>query len=162
MWGDFTADTSLKTSRARQGTAPTYEQSLSNIHTIRGTISPHLARRPNIDRTDGLPARLNWAQPERFFPHLNKRRAFRFPQFNVLGRLLDRVRLVDARNLGTLYSNVSLQIGNRRTCAAYTWVDRPDFTCFQAGGETGAIARGVKDELGSSPTPEIGPWARKR
>ena len=27
-------------------------------------------------------------------------------------------------------------------------VDRPDFTCFQAGSETGAIAKGVKAELG--------------
>jgi hypothetical protein len=45
------------------------------------------------------------------------------------------------------------------------WRDRPDFTCFQAGSETEAIARGVKDELGplfnTQPKPEVGPWAGK-
>ena len=35
-----------------------------------------------------------------------------------------------------------------RLCGPYAWRDRPDFTCFQAGREPGAIARGVKDELG--------------
>ena len=52
-----------------------------------------------------------------------------------------------------------------RLCGPYAWRDRPDFTCFQAGSETGAIAKGVKDELGkdwnTQPTPEIGPWAKK-
>ena len=53
-----------------------------------------------------------------------------------------------------------------RLCGPIAWIDRPDFTCFQAGGETGAIARGVKDELGKNwntqPKPEVGPWAGKK
>jgi 2-keto-3-deoxy-L-rhamnonate aldolase RhmA len=52
-----------------------------------------------------------------------------------------------------------------RLCGPFAWKDRPDFTCFQAGSETGAIARGVKDELGplanTQPVPEVGPWAKK-
>ena len=57
---------------------------------------------------------------------------------------------------------------SRRACgcaALIAWRDRPDFTCFQAGSETGAIAKGVKDELGklanTQPVPEVGPWAKK-
>lgn len=50
-----------------------------------------------------------------------------------------------------------------RLCGLLAWHDRPDFTCFQAGSETGAIAKGVKDELGSlantQPVPEVGPYA---
>lgn len=50
-----------------------------------------------------------------------------------------------------------------RLCGPFAWVDRPDFTCFQAGSETGAIARGVKAELGkladTQGQPEVGPWA---
>jgi 2-keto-3-deoxy-L-rhamnonate aldolase RhmA len=52
-----------------------------------------------------------------------------------------------------------------RLCGPIAWIDRPDFTCFQAGGETVAIARGVKAELGkdwnTQPVPEVGPWAKK-
>lgn len=51
-----------------------------------------------------------------------------------------------------------------RLCGPFAWKDRPDFTCFQAGSETGAIMRGVKDELGdlanTQPVPEVGPWAK--
>jgi 2-keto-3-deoxy-L-rhamnonate aldolase RhmA len=51
----------------------------------------------------------------------------------------------------------------KRLCGPLAWRDRPDFTCFQAGSETAAIARGVKDELGplfnTQPKPEVGPWA---
>jgi 2-keto-3-deoxy-L-rhamnonate aldolase RhmA len=36
-----------------------------------------------------------------------------------------------------------------RLCGPLAWRDRPDFTCFQAGSETAAIARGVAVELGS-------------
>ncbi|MBW8708631.1 MAG: hypothetical protein JF627_05100 [Alphaproteobacteria bacterium] len=50
-----------------------------------------------------------------------------------------------------------------RLCGPYAWRDRPDFTCFQAGGETGAIARGAKAALGkdwnTQPVLEVGPWA---
>jgi 2-keto-3-deoxy-L-rhamnonate aldolase RhmA len=36
-----------------------------------------------------------------------------------------------------------------RLCGPLAWRDRPDFTCFQAGNETAAIARGAAAELGS-------------
>ena len=53
----------------------------------------------------------------------------------------------------------------KRLCGPFAWRDRPDFTCFQAGSETAAIGRGVKDELGTlfntQPVPEVGPWAKK-
>jgi 2-keto-3-deoxy-L-rhamnonate aldolase RhmA len=52
-----------------------------------------------------------------------------------------------------------------RLCGPLAWRDRPDFTCFQAGSETAAIARGVKDELGplanTQPKPAIGPFAAR-
>ncbi|MGE0462380.1 MAG: HpcH/HpaI aldolase/citrate lyase family protein [Vicinamibacterales bacterium] len=35
-----------------------------------------------------------------------------------------------------------------RLCGPLAWRDRPDFTCFQAGSETAAIARGAAAELG--------------
>ena len=38
---------------------------------------------------------------------------------------------------------------NVRLCGPLAWRDRPDFTCFQAGSETAAIARGVAAELGT-------------
>jgi 2-keto-3-deoxy-L-rhamnonate aldolase RhmA len=53
-----------------------------------------------------------------------------------------------------------------RLCGPFAWRDRPDFTCFQAGSETAAIARGVAAELGSLANtqgePEVGPFVRKR
>ena len=53
-----------------------------------------------------------------------------------------------------------------RLCGPFAWRDRPDFTCFQAGSETAAIARGVAAELGNltntQPTPEVGPFAKTR
>jgi 2-keto-3-deoxy-L-rhamnonate aldolase RhmA len=36
-----------------------------------------------------------------------------------------------------------------RLCGPLAWRDRPDFTCFQGGTETSAIARGVGAELGA-------------
>lgn len=52
-----------------------------------------------------------------------------------------------------------------RLCGPLAWRDRPDFTCFQAGSETAAIARGAKAELGNladtQGRPEVGPWAKK-
>jgi 2-keto-3-deoxy-L-rhamnonate aldolase RhmA len=51
-----------------------------------------------------------------------------------------------------------------RLCGPLSWRDRPDFTCFQAGSETAAIARGVQAELGTlantQPKPEVGPFAK--
>jgi 2-keto-3-deoxy-L-rhamnonate aldolase RhmA len=50
-----------------------------------------------------------------------------------------------------------------RLCGPFAWRDRPDFTCFQAGSETAAIARGAAAELGSLANtqirPEVGPFA---
>jgi 2-keto-3-deoxy-L-rhamnonate aldolase RhmA len=50
-----------------------------------------------------------------------------------------------------------------RLCGPLAWRDRPDFTCFQAGSETAAIARGAAAELGplvnTQPKPEVGPFA---
>jgi 2-keto-3-deoxy-L-rhamnonate aldolase RhmA len=50
-----------------------------------------------------------------------------------------------------------------RLCGPLAWRDRPDFTCFQAGSETAAIARGVAEELGTlintQAIPQVGPFA---
>ncbi|MEQ1948216.1 MAG: aldolase/citrate lyase family protein [Bryobacteraceae bacterium] len=52
----------------------------------------------------------------------------------------------------------------KRLCGPLAWRDRPDFTCFQAGSETAAIARGVAQELGplanTQGKVEAGPLAR--
>jgi 2-keto-3-deoxy-L-rhamnonate aldolase RhmA len=54
----------------------------------------------------------------------------------------------------------------KRLCGPLAWKDRPDFTCFQGGNETAAIARGVRAELGdlanTQPKPEVGPFASAR
>ncbi|MGE3512237.1 MAG: HpcH/HpaI aldolase/citrate lyase family protein [Vicinamibacterales bacterium] len=51
-----------------------------------------------------------------------------------------------------------------RLCGPFAWRDRPDFTCFQAGSETAAIARGVAAELGplanTQAVPDAGPFAK--
>lgn len=50
-----------------------------------------------------------------------------------------------------------------KLCGPLSWRDRPDFSCFQAGSETAAIARGVAAELGplanTQAKPEAGPFA---
>ena len=52
-----------------------------------------------------------------------------------------------------------------RLCGPFSWRDRPDFTCFQAGSETAAISRGVAAELGdlanTQGQPTAGPFAVK-
>jgi 2-keto-3-deoxy-L-rhamnonate aldolase RhmA len=52
-----------------------------------------------------------------------------------------------------------------RLCGPLAWRDRPDFTCFQAGNENAAIARGAAAELGSlantQAKPEVGPFASR-
>jgi 2-keto-3-deoxy-L-rhamnonate aldolase RhmA len=52
-----------------------------------------------------------------------------------------------------------------RLCGPLAWRDRPDFTCFQAGSEVAAIARGVAAELGplanTQAKPEAGPFATR-
>jgi 2-keto-3-deoxy-L-rhamnonate aldolase RhmA len=53
----------------------------------------------------------------------------------------------------------------KKLCGPFAWRDRPDFTCFQAGSETAAIARGVAAELGTLANtqgkPEVGPYATR-
>ena len=53
-----------------------------------------------------------------------------------------------------------------KLCGPFAWRDRADFTCFQAGSETAAIARGVAAELGNLANtqgqPEVGPFAVKK
>jgi 2-keto-3-deoxy-L-rhamnonate aldolase RhmA len=53
-----------------------------------------------------------------------------------------------------------------RLCGPFAWRDRPDFTCFQAGSETAAIARGAATELGplanTQGKPDVGPYAGQR
>jgi 2-keto-3-deoxy-L-rhamnonate aldolase RhmA len=53
-----------------------------------------------------------------------------------------------------------------KLCGPFAWRDRPDFTCFQAGSEPAAIARGVAAELGNLANtqgqPEVGPFAKKQ
>ena len=55
---------------------------------------------------------------------------------------------------------------HKRLCGPISWVNRPDFTCFQAGTEISAITRGVADELGplkdTQGRPEVGPYAPKK
>ena len=51
----------------------------------------------------------------------------------------------------------------KRLCGPFAWRARPDFTCFQAPQQTGAIATGVRVELGelwnTTGKVEVGPWA---
>src|SRR5499427_1625519 len=53
----------------------------------------------------------------------------------------------------------------KKLCGPLAWKDRPDFSCFQAGSELAAIARGAKAELGpladTQGKPEIGPFAAR-
>jgi 2-keto-3-deoxy-L-rhamnonate aldolase RhmA len=55
---------------------------------------------------------------------------------------------------------------HKRLCGPIAWVNRPDFTCFQASSETGAIDQGAgagleqfKNKQGK---PEVGPYAEKQ
>src|SRR5436190_24173202 len=54
----------------------------------------------------------------------------------------------------------------KKLCGPFAWRDRPDFTCFQNGSETAAIARGVAAELGplanTQGKPEVGPFVKKQ
>jgi 2-keto-3-deoxy-L-rhamnonate aldolase RhmA len=49
-----------------------------------------------------------------------------------------------------------------RLCGPLAWRDRPDFTCFQAGSETGLIGAGARAELGAlantQGVPTAGPY----
>src|SRR5262249_5967910 len=67
--------------------------------------------------------------------------------------------------LSNVVHDAALAAG-KRLCGPLAWRDRADFTCFQAGSETAAIARGVAAELGNlkdtQGKPEVGPYAPKK
>jgi 2-keto-3-deoxy-L-rhamnonate aldolase RhmA len=71
----------------------------------------------------------------------------------------------DYERLINVVHDAALAAG-KRLCGPFAWRDRPDFTCFQAGTETAAIARGVAAELGdmkdTQGKPEVGPYAAKK
>jgi len=50
-----------------------------------------------------------------------------------------------------------------RLCGPFAWKDRPDFTCFQAGGGGPLVSSGVAAELGALANtqgkPEVGPYS---
>ena len=68
----------------------------------------------------------------------------------------------DYERLINVVHDATLAAG-KRLCGPFAWRDRADFTCFQAGSETAAIARGVAAELGplanTQPKVEVGPLA---
>jgi len=71
----------------------------------------------------------------------------------------------DYERLINVVHDAALAAG-KRLCGPFAWRDRPDFTCFQAGSETAAIARGVAAELGNlkdtQGKPEVGPYAPRK
>ena len=54
----------------------------------------------------------------------------------------------DYERLINVVHDAAIESG-KRLCGPLAWRDRPDFTCFQGGSETAAIARGVATELGT-------------
>lgn len=68
----------------------------------------------------------------------------------------------DYERLINVVHDAAIEAG-KRLCGPLAWRDRPDFTCFQAGSETAAIARGAAAELGplanTQPKVEVGPLA---
>jgi 2-keto-3-deoxy-L-rhamnonate aldolase RhmA len=71
----------------------------------------------------------------------------------------------DYERLINVVHDAALAAG-KRLCGPFAWRDRPDFTCFQAGSETAAIARGAAADLGNlkdtQGKPEVGPYAPKK
>ena len=69
----------------------------------------------------------------------------------------------DYERLINVVHDAAIESG-RRLCGPLAWRDRPDFSCFQAGSETAAIARGVAAELGpmtnTQSKVEVGPLAQ--
>jgi len=68
----------------------------------------------------------------------------------------------DYERLINVVHDAALNAG-KRLCGPFAWRERPDFTCFQAQQQTGAIATGVRVELGelwnTTGKVEVGPWA---
>ncbi len=71
----------------------------------------------------------------------------------------------DYERLINVVHDATIKAG-KRLCGPLAWRDRPDFTCFQGGSETAAIARGVAGELGNLKDTqgkvEVGPFAPKK
>ena len=71
----------------------------------------------------------------------------------------------DYERLINVVHDATMKAG-KRLCGPLAWRDRPDFTCFQGGSETAAIARGVAGELGNLKDTqgkvEVGPFAPKK
>jgi hypothetical protein len=71
----------------------------------------------------------------------------------------------DYERLINIVHDAAISAG-KRLCGPFNWRDRPDFTCFQNGSETAAIARGVAAELGplanTQGKVEVGPFAPKK
>ena len=69
------------------------------------------------------------------------------------------------RAINIVHDASAIKAGTR-LCGPLAWRDRPDFTCFQAGSEMAAIARGAAAELGplanTQAKPEVGPFAGPR
>ncbi|MCU1329735.1 MAG: hypothetical protein JWN34_5105 [Bryobacterales bacterium] len=68
----------------------------------------------------------------------------------------------DYERLINVVHDATLKAG-KKLCGPLAWRDRPDFTCFQGGSETAAIAKGVASELGplanTQGKVEVGPLA---
>ena len=68
----------------------------------------------------------------------------------------------DYERLINVVHDATMKAG-KRLCGPLAWRDRPDFSCFQAGSETAAIAKGVAAELGplgnTQGKVEVGPFA---
>jgi 2-keto-3-deoxy-L-rhamnonate aldolase RhmA len=70
----------------------------------------------------------------------------------------------DYERLINIVHDATIKAG-KKLCGPFAWKDRADFTCFQAGSELAAIARGARAELGdlynTQGKPEAGPFAAK-
>jgi 2-keto-3-deoxy-L-rhamnonate aldolase RhmA len=70
----------------------------------------------------------------------------------------------DYERLINIVHDATIKAG-KKLCGPFAWKDRADFTCFQAGNELAAIARGARAELGelynTQSKPEAGPFAAK-
>src|SRR5258708_28024201 len=69
----------------------------------------------------------------------------------------------DYERLINVVHDAALEAG-KRLCGPLSWRDRADFTCFQGGSETAAIARGGATELrplaNTQAKVEVGPLAQ--
>jgi len=70
----------------------------------------------------------------------------------------------DYERLINIVHDATIKAG-KKLCGPFAWKDRADFSCFQAGNELAAIARGARAEMGelynTQGKPEVGPFAAK-